>query len=261
MGIPKQIHEWPIEFSSLDGDDYVPASKGGVTGKIKRSNMGSSSTATTGHNGLEFIFDTEITQHPGANNQIRFNNADAGQTNEIFMGRNDANMVGLGSITNNLKNTILYFTSDNPDFYAAFECSDTEDLYYSEGLFVTSIGHSTVQLADRSKIYFNIYPLKPFIPSIEIPPSADPMPDLTASTIFTFTPDQDFTLMLPNNFQSGSRFQVRIYGGHTMSLDAGYKVSASGFTRSTDTAKYDVFNFVCFDYSSITLMNVSIGYQ
>lgn len=260
MGIPKQIHEWPIEFSSLDGDDYVPASKGGITGKIKRSNMGSSSTGASGHNGLEFVFDTEIIQSSGTNNQIRFNNANPGQTNKIFIGRNDANMVSLGSLTNNLKNTILYLTSDNPDYFAAFECNELEDLFFSEGLLVTPIGHSPIDLVDGTKIYLNIYPLKPFIPSVEIPPSANPTPDLRVSTIFTFMPDQDFTLMLPNNFESGNRFQVRIYGGHTMSLDAGYKVSASGFNRSTDSTKYDVFNFVCFDYSTITLLNVSMGY-
>jgi hypothetical protein len=39
MSTPKQIHEWPVEFDSLESSDYLPASKAGVSGKITRENF------------------------------------------------------------------------------------------------------------------------------------------------------------------------------------------------------------------------------
>jgi hypothetical protein len=209
--------------------------------------------------GLTFVFNPQTQPPTDENHEFRLNNADPDIADKLYLGQLDKAGAPIAGIVSGSKRALIYLKSDNPDFYALGKLGKIEFFLNYLEIDINLILFSQAAFPTGQSIYLNLYPNQEAIVQI-LDSNAIVTPDLNVSNYFVLAPTQNFVLELAQNLSPGEEFKIKIYGGQTMTLAAGYKIPATGYTRSTDPAKYDVFHFVSFDFDEATLVGFSGGY-
>lgn len=193
---------------------------------------------------LRFAF-SPLIAFPAAEGELRFNQTDPIDITKLSINHKNSLGIDVQEIANTIKNCLLEFKSANLNFYAIANCNKataSSTATEIEASIVTSSGNFPA----FEEIALIIHPKQTDPLPFELPNETNVTPDLKVSNSFIYTPTADFTLKIPVNAKLGSKWRMKIQGGYTMTLDAGYQSTTNGITRSSNNAEYDILSFDCY---------------